>query len=218
MRLGVALWARDKGGLTDYEDRVLGILADHGGEVVCRVRAGAPAEIQLLDVPSEQALAAFMTDPRRVALAGMRDRTVARTTVVRLRAAQEADREVLRDLHRRASYIWPEDRVHLDANPGIFGVPDGAIEAGATRVACDDDGRIVGFATVLGDVLEDLFVEPDRMRSGIGRILVEDAASRTDRPITVIAAERTRRFYERAGFALDGPAQTQFGPALRFTR
>jgi GNAT superfamily N-acetyltransferase len=225
MRLGVSLWAREgeAASLSDYEDRVLHLLPDHGGAVVCRVRPGIPTEIQLLDVPSGQALAGFMSDPRRAALASIRERAIARTRVVQLRTAEPADEGALRELHHRASYIWSEDRAHLDAHPEVFGVAEGAIEAGSTRVACGHDGRIVGFATLLdrgadANVLEDLFVDPGEMRAGIGRILVEDAASRTARPISVIAQERTRRFYERAGFVLDGAAQTRFGPALRLTR
>ena len=90
-----------------------------------------------------------------------------------------------------------------------------------------EGGRIIGFATARRGadrqcVLEDLFVEPDHMRTGIGRALVEDAADRAAATgcgvMWVTGASRTRGFYERVGFRLGGPAVTQFGPALRFRR
>ena len=54
----------------------------------------------------------------------------------------------------------------------------GALAGAHVRIAVLPDGAPAGFATVLpGDagrcVLEDLFVEPDLMRRGIGRALVE---------------------------------------------
>lgn len=82
------LWARPgaEDGLIAYEDQVLGIATRHGGRVLHRARSsgadGRPLEIQLLEFPSAQALDAFMTDPRRQALAGERDRVIARTEVI----------------------------------------------------------------------------------------------------------------------------------------
>ena len=39
-----------------------------------------------------------------------------------IRTATPADAAALRDLHRRSSYIWEEDRAQLDAHPDLFGV------------------------------------------------------------------------------------------------
>jgi hypothetical protein len=36
--------------------------------------------------------------------------------------------------------------------------------------------------------------------------------------MTVVAAPRTLRFYERAGFAVEGEATTRFAPALLLAR
>lgn len=66
-----------------YEDQVLEILADHGGRV--RQRAigsgdeGRPHEVQLIEFATGSGLDGFLHDPRRMALADERDRTVART-------------------------------------------------------------------------------------------------------------------------------------------
>jgi GNAT superfamily N-acetyltransferase len=146
---------------------------------------------------------------------------------IEIRAASRDDADALREIHRRASYIWLEDRHHLDAHPEVFGVDPGAFGSGHVRIACGAEGNMLGFATTRPAAnhcaeLEDLFVEPAAMRRGIGHALVEDAAGRGTRlswtHLSVIAHPRTLSFYERAGFESLGPANTQFGPALRLRR
>jgi uncharacterized protein (DUF1330 family) len=86
--LCVLLWARPgaESGLIAYEDQVLGIASGYGGRVLQRARSeggdGQPLEIQLLEFPTAQAVAEFMADGRRQALADERDRVVARTEVI----------------------------------------------------------------------------------------------------------------------------------------
>ena len=151
------------------------------------------------------------------------------TTIAELgsiRSAGPGEIDSLREIHRRASYIWPEDRHDLERNPDIFGVDPGAVDAGRVRVAVDRDGRLLGFATwrpTGGDAeLDDLFVEPQAMRRGIGSALLHDAARRAGRAgharLLVVAHPRTLTFYERAGFVEEGPATTRFGPASRLAR
>ena len=90
--LCVLLWAHPgrAADLSSYEDQVLGLLAEHGGQVIQRARTVAgngdePAEVQLLRFRSEAALDGFMRDARRAALAGQRDAAIARTDVLRVR-------------------------------------------------------------------------------------------------------------------------------------
>ncbi len=140
-----------------------------------------------------------------------------------IRSARPGDVDSLREIHRRASYVWLEDRPSLDANPGIFGADENALAAGEVRVAIDGAGQPLGFASwrEAGNDAElvDLFVEPDAMRRGIGSALVRDAADRAalagHARLVVVGHPRTLAFYTRAGFAEEGPATTQFGPALR---
>jgi uncharacterized protein (DUF1330 family) len=92
--LCVLLWAHPgaEAALATYEDRVLGLVPDHGGRVVLRARnsgvmrargsGGQPVEIQLIEFPAGAALDAYMSDPRRTALAADRDRAVARTEII----------------------------------------------------------------------------------------------------------------------------------------
>jgi uncharacterized protein (DUF1330 family) len=91
--LCVLLWAASgqQQALVEYEDRVLRLLTAHRARVLSRIRAveGQPDEVQLLEFPSEDALTAFMEDPTRVALAGLRDRAVARTEVLRVELVEK---------------------------------------------------------------------------------------------------------------------------------
>jgi len=91
LTLCVMLWAHDgaERELAAYEDAVLGLLGDHGARVISRARTlaverGDPVEVQLLEFPSENALADFMVDERRAALADQREAAVARTQLLRV--------------------------------------------------------------------------------------------------------------------------------------
>jgi hypothetical protein len=104
--LCVLLWARAgrEADLGRYEDHVLALLADYDGRVVQRAHVeggdgrgeggqadgdGQPAEVQILQFASDTALAGYMNDPRRTALAGQRDAAIAWTDVLRATLSQE---------------------------------------------------------------------------------------------------------------------------------
>ncbi len=75
--------------LVEYEDQVLMLLSDHGARVLQRVRtvdpsAGRPFEVHVLEFPSQDAFDAYMENPNRLALAGLRDRAIASTEVLRV--------------------------------------------------------------------------------------------------------------------------------------
>jgi uncharacterized protein (DUF1330 family) len=94
--LCVLLWAKpeQESALSSYEDHVLGLLADHGGRVLQRVGVIAdtsgtghgeqPAEVQILEFPTEEALNAYLSDSRRLALAADRGAAISRTEVLRI--------------------------------------------------------------------------------------------------------------------------------------
>ena len=87
------LWATSgrEGQLAEYEDQVLRLLASHGAQLLIRVNAleGEPTEVQVLEFPSEDALEAFQTDPKRLALAGLRAEAIARTEILRVTVAKD---------------------------------------------------------------------------------------------------------------------------------
>ena len=88
LKLCVLLWASDgqEDELTRYEDTVLELIPKYGGEVVSRVRRidleDGPLEVQVIHLPDESALQAYMEDPDRLALADVHRRVVARTELI----------------------------------------------------------------------------------------------------------------------------------------
>jgi ribosomal protein S18 acetylase RimI-like enzyme len=97
------------------------------------------------------------------------------------------------------------------------------VRQGRTRVAVGPEHEIVGFASWLvvdGVIeLEDLFVEPSRMRTGVGRALVLDAVavarSQSFDRLEVTTNPHAQRFYEALGFAAGLAVETDFSPGLR---
>lgn len=143
-----------------------------------------------------------------------------------IRDARPDEAFALEALQRRASDVWEEYRAQLAAHPDAIAPPHQAIADGRVRVAVDASGRCLGFSVVLPVEdgrceLDDLFVEPGSMRLGIGRMLVDDLATRAAaggaRYVDVIANPNALQFYERLGFEVTGRASTRFGNAPRMT-
>lgn len=143
------------------------------------------------------------------------------TTFV-IRDAVPGDLAELRGVFRRSSLSNDGDRMNLLAHPDALELSDLAVRQGRTRTAVADDG-IVGFATWLSTAgvieIEDLFVDPEWMRRGIGRALVLDliaiARGRGARRVEVTANQHALAFYEKAGFVVGYEVETRFGPAPR---
>ena len=120
--------------------------------------------------------------------------------------------------------MWEDHRSDLEAHPEVLVLEPGAVTDRRMRVAVGADGRLLGFSTVLpgedGAVeLDALFVEPDLLRAGVGRLLVEDLVALARQAgvtrVDVTANLRAVGFYERVGFVGTGEVPTLFGPALR---
>ena len=136
------------------------------------------------------------------------------------RLAEADERDELEELKRRASLALPDYREQLLSHPDAIHLPPAQVANGQVLVA-ELDGRVAGFAAVVGGELDGLFVEPDLWRRGIGAALVDAAthqARRKGLALTVIANPTARDFYESCGFSLEGETQTRFGPALRMSR
>jgi GNAT superfamily N-acetyltransferase len=98
-----------------------------------------------------------------------------------IRPAAAADVAALREVYRRSSLSNEGDRNLFSAHPGLFEWSDLAVQEGRSLVAVSGD-RVVGFATPSfsdsSAEVDDLFVDPEWMRRGVGRALLEAIAAR----------------------------------------
>lgn len=142
---------------------------------------------------------------------------------MRVRTAVADDLPVLRDVFRRSSSSNPDDAAILLAHPEALELPDTNVLAGRTRVAVTTTGTVVGFVTTVGSgevrEVEDLFVDPDHQRRGIGSLLVADAVAlaRGDGAVRleVTGNPHASQFYAAAGFERDREVATELGPGIR---
>ncbi len=143
-----------------------------------------------------------------------------------IRDARPEEASALEALQRRSADVWEEYRAPLAANPAAIEAPHEAIAEGRVRVAVDASQGLLGFSVVLPldggrCELDDLFVEPEWMRQGVGRLLVDDVASRAAaagaRWVDVVANPRALGFYERVGFRITGEVPTRFGRGIRMS-
>ncbi len=127
-----------------------------------------------------------------------------------------ADREQLQRVFERASLSNENDRALSQEHPEWLVLSERGVLEGRVRVALDEHGTVVGFATSLivsGTAeLEDLFVDPSFMRRGIARALVLDLSARLhglgfDR-MEVTANPHAMAFYEHMGFATERMVET----------
>jgi N-acetylglutamate synthase-like GNAT family acetyltransferase len=143
---------------------------------------------------------------------------------IQIRCAASRDLSAVRRLFRRSALSNEGDRAALLANPDALVLAADGVAEGRTRVAVTADGAIVGFATVVAYEnstleLEDLFVDPDWMRQGIGTRLIADLIEHARRArikrVWVTANPHAYDFYRGIGFTHARDAETEFGAASR---
>ncbi|MGH9006737.1 MAG: GNAT family N-acetyltransferase [Acidimicrobiales bacterium] len=141
---------------------------------------------------------------------------------VEVRDARADEFEVLRGVYRRSSLSVEATREVLLALPDVLVLP-ARIDGATSRVAVGDDGRILGFATGVRTAahveLDDLFVEPELQRRGVGRALIEDIATGAWADgmarVEVTANPAAEVFYAKTGFVAVGDVATEFGLGVR---
>jgi GNAT superfamily N-acetyltransferase len=139
-----------------------------------------------------------------------------------LRFARVGERAALEALQWRSSLVWPETRAALRAHPDAIAIPIEQLRERRVRLA-EIGGHVVGFAAIVplrANVaeLDGLFVEPDCMGRGIGRVLMTDAirlARRRGARTMEVTAGRAEGFYAKLGFVSVRPIATRFAPAVR---
>ena len=144
--------------------------------------------------------------------------------IVRIRAACASDLPALRDVFRRSSLSNEGDRDLLLARPQVLELADEGITEGRTQVAVGAGDEILGFITTrLLDPcvleIEDLFVDPDWMRTGVASRLVEyvlaTARRQGVRRIELTANPHANAFYRHVGFVQGHESETRLGGAPR---
>lgn len=142
-----------------------------------------------------------------------------------IRSARGEDRPTLGALKLASSLAWGDHVEELLALPEAREVP---AEHLPHVIVAELDGAIVGFATMLPGKqadeaeLEDLFVAPERRRTGVGRKLVAEAERRAVEAgasaLHVIVGARARPFYEALGYRFAGEVATAFEPAAKLIK
>jgi uncharacterized protein (DUF1330 family) len=93
IQLCVLLWEHPGRGhdLAAFEDEVLALLSEHGGRLISRHVVierddDDPLEVQVIEMPDEEALTGYVHDPVRARLARTHDRDaiIARTQLLRV--------------------------------------------------------------------------------------------------------------------------------------
>ncbi|MEV5323099.1 GNAT family N-acetyltransferase [Nonomuraea fastidiosa] len=138
---------------------------------------------------------------------------MSRRTDVLVRAARPDEAEPLSELALRSKAYWGYDETFMAACRDELTVPASQVEARRTTVA-ERDGRVLGFVTVEGDPPEGelgmLFVEPDAIGHGIGRLLLEHAVTAARRlgfvRLLIEADPHAEPFYLAMGAARIGLA------------
>lgn len=140
-----------------------------------------------------------------------------------VRVAHRSDVPMMREVYRRAALSNEGDRAALLAHPDALHLADDVADDGRATVLTLD-GTVVGFASVRPTSpgaleLDDLFVEPARMRQGVARALVGDIVTRARstgiRRIEVDANPHALPFYRAVGFRSDGRVRTELGSGWR---
>ena len=142
--------------------------------------------------------------------------------MIEIRVALPGEVGALEAVQMRASLANPGDRDAILAHPDAVSIPLEQFTNGWVFAAVDDD-QVIGFAAVFpradGDwELDGLFVEPTVWRSGVGRQLVEYAATYTaaagSSALRVIGNPHAEAFYHACGFTTVGAGDTRFGPSI----
>jgi GNAT superfamily N-acetyltransferase len=145
-----------------------------------------------------------------------------------LRAAHESDLAVLSDLCLRSKAVWGYDAAFMEACRAELTLAPSDLQKASIQVA-ENGGLIVGVVqvAVTGATasLEKLFVAPDAMRSGTGRLLfawaVEATRDRGARTLVIESDPGAADFYRRvgardAGCAASGSIPGRWLPRLEF--
>jgi ribosomal protein S18 acetylase RimI-like enzyme len=137
--------------------------------------------------------------------------------------ALDSDADEIADLYlaSRADALRYLRRVHTDNEIRVW-IREVALKRGETWIA-KRDSAIVGFITLLGEEVEQLYVLPGNYRRGIGKTLLNMAKTRRPSRLYLYTFQRNtsaRAFYETQGFRIvdmsDGTRNEETEPDIRY--
>jgi GNAT superfamily N-acetyltransferase len=142
-----------------------------------------------------------------------------------IRDARPGEGRALTALARRAKAHWGYEPELLARFADDLEISETAIAAGEVRVLESSVGTVIGVHRLVPDepaVLEDLWVEPDVIGTGLGRRLWEDAVDRARaagrHAIELDADPNARGFYERMGAVRVGETPSSVVPGRALPR
>ncbi|WP_420433964.1 GNAT family N-acetyltransferase [Hyphobacterium sp.] len=144
---------------------------------------------------------------------------------LRIRDAGAAECDALSALCLRSKAHWGYDAAFVKACAPYLRVTPDRATAGCSFVALDHLDRILGVAQIapgetLHGSLDLLFIEPEAIGTGAGRVLFQEAAHRLreagDSVMTILSDPDARGFYEKMGavFIEDRPSDVFEGRKL----
>jgi len=133
---------------------------------------------------------------------------VSNATTATIRRATAADASVIAQIHmisRQATmpYLPPQKRNHEQVTEWVKEV----LLKTCTMWVAEQDGEIVGYAALKGDVLEHLYLRPNVRRQGVGTLLLNEVKEHSPYGVTLHVFQQNtdaRSFYEHHGFAVVG--------------
>jgi GNAT superfamily N-acetyltransferase len=139
-----------------------------------------------------------------------------------IRLARVEEAPALSELCVRSKATWGYDEAFMALARAVLQVSPEQIAAGDVWVATAADGKVAGMVA-LGPSeqpntldLDKLFVEPQRIRNGVGRALmahaIDEAQRRGTKRLTVLADPNAAGFYERNGARRIGEAPSDAIP------
>lgn len=140
-----------------------------------------------------------------------------------LMQALDSDANEIADVYlaSRADVLPYLRRVHTDDEVRAW-IREVALKRAETWVA-KRNSNIVGFITLMGEEVEQLYVLPGNYRRGIGRSLLELAKTRRPNRLYLYTFQRNasaRAFYETQGFRIidmsDGTRNAETEPDIRY--
>jgi len=144
------------------------------------------------------------------------------TSFLRIRPARPEEASRLSELCVRSKAVWGYDRGFMTLAQTALEVDPEQIKLGDVWVATAADGSIAGVVALGASEqpntldLDKLFVEPQQIRTGVGRALIahaiDEARRRGAKRLTILSDPYAAGFYERNGARLIGQAPSDAIP------